>query len=108
LENLENGNVGISRSYEIIRENVKASATDSLDSCELKLHKPRFDEECSKLLDERKQTKLQWLQSPSQTNGNTLNNVRCEATRTFRNKKKEYLKEKINELETNSKNKNHQ
>jgi hypothetical protein len=32
--------------------------------------------------------------------------VRCEASRYFRNKKREYLKDKINELATNSKNKN--
>ena len=32
-----------------------------------------------------------------------LSNVRCEASRHFRNKKKEYLKDKIDELETNSK-----
>jgi hypothetical protein len=38
-------------------------------------------------------------------NGDNLNNVRREASRHFRNKKKEYLKEKINELATNSKNK---
>jgi hypothetical protein len=35
-----------------------------------------------------------------------LNKVRCEASRHFRNKKKEYLKVKMNELETNSKIKN--
>jgi hypothetical protein len=35
-----------------------------------------------------------------------LNNVRREASRHFRNKKKEYLKAKTNELETNNKNKN--
>ena len=34
------------------------------------------------------------------------NNARCEASRHFRNKKKEYLKAKINELETNIKIKN--
>jgi hypothetical protein len=33
-------------------------------------------------------------------------NVRCDASRHFRNKKREYLKDKINELTTNSKNKN--
>jgi hypothetical protein len=38
--------------------------------------------------------------------GNNLNNVRLEASRYFRNKKMEYLKDKINELATNSKNKN--
>jgi hypothetical protein len=40
------------------------------------------------------------------SNGDNLNNVRCEVSRHFRNKNKEYLKAKINELETNSKNKN--
>jgi hypothetical protein len=35
-----------------------------------------------------------------------VNSVRHEASRHFRNKKKEYLKEKIKEIATNSKNKN--
>jgi hypothetical protein len=35
-----------------------------------------------------------------------LNNVRCKASKYFRDKKKEYLKDKINELSMNSKNKN--
>jgi hypothetical protein len=48
---------------------------------------------------------LQWLQDPSKINWDNLNNVRCEASRHFRNKRREYLKDKINELETNSKNK---
>jgi hypothetical protein len=47
---------------------------------------------------------LQWLQDPSEINN--LNNVRHEASRYFRNKKRKYLKEKINELATNSKKKN--
>jgi hypothetical protein len=37
-----------------------------------KKHKPWFDEGCSKLLDQRKQAKLQWLQDPSKINGDTL------------------------------------
>jgi hypothetical protein len=32
--------------------------------------------------------------------------VRCEANRYFRNKKREYLKDKMNELTTDSKKKN--
>jgi hypothetical protein len=36
----------------------------------------------------------------------SLSNVRREATRHFRNKKREYLKVKINELAMRSKNKN--
>jgi hypothetical protein len=39
-------------------------------------------------------------------NGDNMDNVRREASRTFRTKKTQYLKNKINELETNSKNKN--
>jgi hypothetical protein len=49
---------------------------------------------------------LQWLQNPSQINGNNLQNLRYESSGTFRNKKREYLKGKINELETNNKNRN--
>jgi hypothetical protein len=46
------------------------------------------------------------LQDPSEINGDNLNNVGRGASRHFRNKKREYLKDKINELATNSKNKN--
>jgi hypothetical protein len=49
---------------------------------------------------------LQWLQDPSEINGDNLKTVRLEASRYFRNEKREYLKDKINELATNSKNKN--
>jgi hypothetical protein len=57
-------------------------------------------------IDQRKQAKLQWLQNPNQINGDNMKNLRSETSRTFRNKKREYLKSKINELETNNKNKN--
>jgi hypothetical protein len=70
-----------------IRENITISAKESLSCYELKEQKPWFNEACSKLLDQRKQAKLLWLQDPSEING-------------------EYLKDKINELVTNSKNKN--
>ena len=49
---------------------------------------------------------MQWVQDPSQSNVDNLNNVRREANKHFRNKKKEYMKAKIDELETNSKIKN--
>jgi hypothetical protein len=84
----------------------KISAKESLGYCELKKHKQWFDEECSKLLDQRKQAKLQWLQDPSEINEDNQKIVRCEASRYFRNKKREYVKDKINALATNSKNKN--
>jgi hypothetical protein len=65
---------------------------------ELKQHKPWYDKECSRFIDQRKQTKMQWLQHPNQSNVDNLKNVRREASRGFTNKKKEYLKTKIDEL----------
>jgi hypothetical protein len=46
---------------------------------------------------------MQWLQDPNPSNIVNLNNVRCEASKHFRHKGKEYLKAMIDELETNSK-----
>ena len=46
---------------------------------------------------------MQWMQDPSQSNVGILNNVRREVGRHFRDKKKAYLRAKIEELETNSK-----
>jgi hypothetical protein len=48
---------------------------------------------------------LQLLKDPGKINGVNLNNKRCEANKHFRNKKQEYLKDRINELATHSKNK---
>jgi len=72
----------------------------------LKQNNPCFDEECLGFLDQRKQAKMQWIQDPSQSNVDNTNNVRREVSRHFRNKKKAYMRAKIEGLETNSKIKN--
>jgi hypothetical protein len=105
LEDLDT-EVEINSVWETNRENIKISAKESLGYFEFKKHKPWFDEGCSKLLDQRKEAKLQWLQDPSEINGDNLINVKREASRHFKNKKREYLNDKVNELATNSKNKN--
>jgi hypothetical protein len=96
----------INKAWENIKENFKTSANESLGMYELKQHKPWFDDKCLGVLDQRKQAKRQWVQDQSQSNIDNLNNVRHKASRHFRNKNKEYLKAKIEELETNSKIKN--
>jgi hypothetical protein len=48
------------------------------------------------------QAKLQWLQNPHQIDGDNLRNLTSDTSRTFRNKEREYLKGKINEIETNN------
>jgi hypothetical protein len=74
LEDLDT-ELEINSAWEMIREDIKISAKETLGYFELKKHKPRFDEGCSKLLEQRKQAKLQWLQDPSGINGDNLSNV---------------------------------
>jgi hypothetical protein len=105
LENLEDSG-GINRAWDNTRENIKISAQECLGYCESKHCKPLFEEGCSKSVDQRKQAKLQWLQDPREANEDNLSDVRREASRHFRNKKREYLKDKITKLESNSKIKN--
>ena len=80
----------INKAWEKITENIKTSTRESLSPHKLKQHKPQSDEECLHFFDQRKQVKMQWVQDPSQSNVDNLNNVRREATRHFRNKKKAY------------------
>jgi len=49
---------------------------------------------------------MQWIQDPSRSNEDNLNNVRRDSGRHFRNKKKAYLIAKFEKLETNRKIKN--
>jgi hypothetical protein len=104
LENFSDyEDIRVNRAWERIVQNIKTSTKGNLDLHELKQRKSWFDEEC---LCQRKQAKIRWIQDPSQRNVNNLENVRDVASRYFRNKKKAYLKPKIEELETNSKIKN--
>jgi hypothetical protein len=44
---------------------------------------------------------MQWLQDPDEINGDNQNIISHETRKHFRNKKREYLKDKIDELATN-------
>jgi hypothetical protein len=54
----------------------------------MKEHRSWYDEGCSKLLD-KKQVTLHSLQNSSEIKGAKLNNTRREASRHFRNNKRE-------------------
>jgi hypothetical protein len=58
---LENLNVSedINRASENIKENIKITPKENQGLYEWKQHKPWFDKECSKSLDQRKQAKIQ-------------------------------------------------
>ena len=51
-----------------------------------------------RLLDQRKQAKIQCIHDPSESNVDNLNNVKRDTSRYFRNKKKAYLKLKLRNL----------
>jgi len=102
LENLKDDE-DVNRTWENIKENIQILAKQSLVLHELKQNKPWFDEECVGFLDQRKRAKMQWIQDPSQSNVDNMNNVRREVSRHFRNKKKAYLRAKMEKLEPNSK-----
>jgi hypothetical protein len=70
-----------------MRENIKTSAKENLEYHRLKRNEPWFDDECSKLIDQRRQAKLQWMQYPSQMNGDSLQNLRHETSRALGTRK---------------------
>jgi len=74
LENLS-VDEDINRVCENIKENIKTSAKGSLGLQAMKQHKPWFAEECFGFSDQRRQAKMQWVQDPSQSNVDNLNNV---------------------------------
>jgi len=85
LENL-NDDEDVNRTWVSIKEKIQTSAKESLGLHDFKQNKPWFDEECLGFLDKRMLTKMQWIQDPSQSNVDNLNNVRREVSRHFRNK----------------------
>jgi hypothetical protein len=88
LESLDEG-CDINNAWESIRENIKTSAEENLVYQKLKHNKPWFDDDCSKLIDQWKEAKLQWLQNINQINGDNLQNLRRETSRIFNNNKRE-------------------
>jgi hypothetical protein len=75
--------VEINRAWKTIRETNKILGKDNIDYFELKKHKPWFNKGCLKLLCQRKQAKVQWLQDS--IIGVNLSNVRNEASRCVSN-----------------------
>jgi hypothetical protein len=61
LENLDDDDLDINGGWETVRENIRISVKENLGYCSFKQHKLWFDEEFTKLVDQTKQAKLQWL-----------------------------------------------
>jgi hypothetical protein len=76
----------INRAWGTVRKYIKISARE-----------PRLSRIEGEVSHQRSQTRLQWLRNHSEIN---RENVTRKASRYFRNKKREYLKDKINEFAT--------
>ena len=87
LENSHNRE-DINRPKEDAKENIETSTKESLCLYKSKQHtrKPWFNEECLRCLYQKQQAKMRWVQGPSQSNADNLNNVRRDASRHFRKK----------------------
>jgi ribosomal protein S8E len=79
--------------------NTKILVKASIDHYQRKRHKQCIDEECSKSLDQKKQSMV----NPNRMNGDNLKIKRCVTRRV--GTKNEYLESEINEFAMNSKKK---
>jgi hypothetical protein len=76
-----------------IRDSIKASAEERIGNLETYQNKSLFNQECSILANKRKQLILLCLKTADFTN------VRRDNCRTFKKKKCDYMKAKVNKLE---------
>ncbi|PSN29055.1 hypothetical protein C0J52_27129 [Blattella germanica] len=70
----------INREWDTIRDTIKLSASESVGLLRKRLRK------------------MNWMREPNEQNSEQLCSIRRETTRFLKNKKREYLKEKINDL----------
>ncbi|PSN38555.1 hypothetical protein C0J52_14819 [Blattella germanica] len=96
----------INREWESIRDTIKLSASESVGLLKKRQSRKWFDDECADMVNKRKLAKMNWMREPNEQNSEQLCSIRRETTRFLKNKKREYLKEKINDLEINAKNRN--
>ncbi|PSN41362.1 hypothetical protein C0J52_19113 [Blattella germanica] len=94
----------INREWETIRDTIKLSASESKGLLKKRQSRKWFDEECVDMVHKRKLAKMNWMREPNEINSEQLRSIRRETIRFLKNKKREYLKEKINDLEINAKN----
>ena len=69
-------------------------------------NKPWFDQEYSELPNKRNREILLWIQNPNDQTAEEFTIVKHDTCRTFKKKKSDYMKAKVNKLEENSENKN--
>ncbi|PSN44834.1 hypothetical protein C0J52_16203 [Blattella germanica] len=90
----------------IYKRYCKRSASESVGLLKKRQSRKWFEDECADMVNKRKLAKMNWMREPNEQNSEQLCSIRLETTIFLKNKKREYLKEKINDLEINAKNRN--
>ena len=67
------------------------SASESIGYVKKRQNKKWFDEECADIVKKRKVAKMNWLHEQNEVNLEQLGNIRREATRLLKNKKREFF-----------------
>ncbi|PSN40818.1 hypothetical protein C0J52_15311 [Blattella germanica] len=78
---------------------IKLSTSESVGHFKKRQSRKWFDDECVDMVHKRKLAKMNWMREPNEQNSEQLCSIRRKTTRFIKNKKREYLKEKINYLE---------
>jgi hypothetical protein len=94
--------IGVDERWEIIEQTVKDAVKATIDYRKKRKDKPRFDEDCRKSVEKRRECKLTWLQVKDEGSHQVFSDAAKATGRSIRQKKAAYLKGKINEIETNS------
>jgi len=97
----ESDDNAVDKQWENVRDAIVKSAEVTVGFCKRHKNKPWFDEECVKIVKVRNEARIAWLTQNMAETRNKFLNIRQAAHNLFKNKKRQYLKRKIEEIEEN-------
>ena len=107
LEEMDESDVNaVDKQWENIRDAIVKSAEATVGFCKRHKNKPWFDEDCVKIAKVRNEARIAWLTKNTDETRNQFINIRQAAHNMFKNKKRQYLKRKIEEINENCQNNN--
>ncbi|PSN38267.1 hypothetical protein C0J52_16903 [Blattella germanica] len=100
LKNLRNDEERLEYQIKITNRFETLASSESVGHLKKRQSRKWFDDECIDMVHKRKLAKMNRKRKPNEQNSEQLCSIRWETTRFLKNKKREYLKEKINDLES--------
>lgn len=88
--------------WKTIKETIKVVVSDTMIGKQKKMKKPWFNSSCEEALNRRKETRLQWINDPSNLEKEiTYKECQKETNNIYRFKKRKYTKDILQDAETN-------